>query len=300
QRSTACRITTRDWVDTFVRNVEKNTNGCSHWSDTNGKNAEKIRSTVVIYAVQKLDISNDDGSYRLQNYHRRYHGKYTCDACGKEYTWKPSLTRHKREDCDVISVHGRQRYICDACGKWYKHSLMAHKRKECGKEQQYAIKDSDSSYVFLFYFSVPKLIVKNIQKLKYAKKPVIYKCTRCTKSYQLETSLRRHQRLECGVHPKYKCIICGKQFTHKFVLTHHLAGIRKKSIGDAKYECGRCGKTYKATTSLSRHKRLECGVVPCEVCPICGRRFKHRFVLNAHIVGCERRMNQTVQKKDFD
>ncbi|KYN19565.1 Longitudinals lacking protein, isoforms F/I/K/T, partial [Trachymyrmex cornetzi] len=77
-------------------------------------------------------------------------------------------------------------------------------------------------------------------------------------------------------------------------------GIRKKSIGDAKYECGRCGKTYKATTSLSRHKRLECGVVPCEVCPICGRRFKHRFVLNAHIVGCERRMNQTIQKKDFD
>lgn len=77
-------------------------------------------------------------------------------------------------------------------------------------------------------------------------------------------------------------------------------GVRKKSPGDAKYECNRCGKTYKATTSLSRHKRLECGVVPCEVCPICGRRFKHRFVLNAHMVGCERRMNQTIQKKDYD
>ncbi|CAL1680007.1 unnamed protein product [Lasius platythorax] len=75
---------------------------------------------------------------------------------------------------------------------------------------------------------------------------------------------------------------------------------RKKSTSDIKYECNRCGKTYKATTSLSRHKRLECGVVPCEVCPICGRRFKHRFVLNAHIVGCERRMTQTVQKKDYD
>ncbi|XP_018394563.1 PREDICTED: zinc finger protein 2-like [Cyphomyrmex costatus] len=181
---------------------------------------------------------------------------------------------------------------------------------------------------------IPKLVVKNIQNLRYAKKPVIYKCTRCTKSYQLETSLRRHQRLECGVHPKYKCLICGKQFTHKFVLTHHLASCllaqmlmsqdpqdnnewsqrrasdglsyklsrfnRKKSIGDPKYECNRCGKTYRATTSLSRHKRLECGVVPCEVCPICERRFKHRFVLNAHIVGCERRMNQKIQKKEFD
>lgn len=72
---------------------------------------------------------------------------------------------------------------------------------------------------------------------------------------------------------------------------------RKKNTSGIKYECNRCGKTYKATTSLSRHKRLECGVVPCEVCPICGRRFKHRFVLNAHVVGCERRMTQTVQKK---
>ncbi|XP_025074519.1 longitudinals lacking protein isoform X16 [Pogonomyrmex barbatus] len=75
---------------------------------------------------------------------------------------------------------------------------------------------------------------------------------------------------------------------------------RKRGTSDAKYECNRCGKTYKATTSLSRHKRLECGVMPCEICPICGRRFKHRFVLNAHIVGCERRMNQTIQKKDYD
>ncbi|XP_015436089.1 PREDICTED: zinc finger protein 254-like [Dufourea novaeangliae] len=34
---------------------------------------------------------------------------------------------------------------------------------------------------------------------------------------------------------------------------------------EAKYPCHRCGKTYKATTSLSRHRRLECGVIPCEV-----------------------------------
>ncbi|XP_067204373.1 protein tramtrack, alpha isoform isoform X16 [Linepithema humile] len=72
-----------------------------------------------------------------------------------------------------------------------------------------------------------------------------------------------------------------------------LRNARKKDSSDAKYECTRCGKTYKAATSLSRHKRLECGVIPCEICPICGRRFKHRFVLNAHIVACERRMSQT-------
>nr|XP_012150787.1 PREDICTED: zinc finger protein 57-like isoform X2 [Megachile rotundata] len=65
---------------------------------------------------------------------------------------------------------------------------------------------------------------------------------------------------------------------------------------DQKYICNRCGKTYKATTSLSRHKRLECGVIPCEVCPICDRRFKHRFVLNSHIIGCQRKLQNVSQK----
>ncbi|CAK9828003.1 Longitudinals lacking protein, isoforms F/I/K/T [Anthophora retusa] len=62
------------------------------------------------------------------------------------------------------------------------------------------------------------------------------------------------------------------------------------------YVCSRCGKTYKATTSLSRHKRLECGVVPTEVCPICDRRFKHRFVLKSHVVGCQRKLRHMIQK----
>ncbi|RLU14748.1 hypothetical protein DMN91_012635 [Ooceraea biroi] len=92
---------------------------------------------------------------------------------------------------------------------------------------------------------VPRLIVKNIEKLRYAKKPVIYKCTRCGKGYQLETSLRRHQRLECGVEPKHECQICGKKFTYRFMLTHHMVSCRKKralyemvalEIGESNFE----------------------------------------------------------------
>ncbi|KAK0097568.1 hypothetical protein PV326_001075 [Microctonus aethiopoides] len=54
---------------------------------------------------------------------------------------------------------------------------------------------------------------------------------------------------------------------------------------DGKYTCSTCGKAYKAATSLSRHKRLECGVQPSEICPICNRRFRHKFVLTSHIAG---------------
>ncbi|XP_011298983.1 protein jim lovell isoform X9 [Fopius arisanus] len=62
------------------------------------------------------------------------------------------------------------------------------------------------------------------------------------------------------------------------------------------FECSRCGKAYRARTSLSRHKRLECGVVPCEVCPLCRRRFRHKFVLNAHVVACQRRVSQSLER----
>ncbi|XP_053593929.1 zinc finger protein 93 [Microplitis demolitor] len=51
---------------------------------------------------------------------------------------------------------------------------------------------------------------------------------------------------------------------------------------DGKYVCTKCGKSYIAATSLSRHKRLECGVDPSEKCHICNRRFRHKFVLTAH------------------
>lgn len=78
------------------------------------------------------------------------------------------------------------------------------------------------------YFPVPRLTVKNIENLRYKRRPVIHKCTRCGKGYQLETSLRRHQRLECGVEPRQSCQICGKKFTHRFKLTHHLASCRRK------------------------------------------------------------------------
>lgn len=65
---------------------------------------------------------------------------------------------------------------------------------------------------------------------------------------------------------------------------------------DKKFSCSRCGKIYKATTSLSRHIRLECGVLGSEVCPLCNRRFKHKFVLNSHILACQRRFHNNVRK----
>ncbi|XP_076173001.1 P43 5S RNA-binding protein-like [Ptiloglossa arizonensis] len=83
---------------------------------------------------------------------------------------------------------------------------------------------------FFLCLPVPRLTVKNIEHLGYKRRPVIHKCVRCGKCYQLQTSLRRHQRLECGVEPRQSCPICDKKFTHRFKLTHHVASCRRRRI----------------------------------------------------------------------
>ncbi|XP_076221603.1 uncharacterized protein LOC143174310 [Nomia melanderi] len=72
--------------------------------------------------------------YPRSAYHTRYRGRYFCDVCGKEYTWKPSLMRHKREECGL-----HRKLVCESCGKSYKwrESLQQHRRLECGIEPQF-------------------------------------------------------------------------------------------------------------------------------------------------------------------
>ena len=61
-----------------------------------------------------------------------------------------------------------------------------------------------------------------VKKKSRANRPIVYHCNRCGKGYQLETSLKRHLRLECGVEPQQSCDSCGKKFIHKFNLNSHL------------------------------------------------------------------------------
>lgn len=50
------------------------------------------------------------------------------------------------------------------------------------------------------------------------------------------------------------------------------------------FECQECGKVYKYREGLVRHKRAECGgKEPQFGCPMCSKRFKHRYQLRPHM-----------------
>lgn len=49
------------------------------------------------------------------------------------------------------------------------------------------------------------------------------------------------------------------------------------------YACGECGKTYKVKSSLSNHKKWECGKEPRFRCPYCDYKAKQKVHLVRHL-----------------
>jgi uncharacterized Zn-finger protein len=48
-----------------------------------------------------------------------------------------------------------------------------------------------------------------------------YICPKCHKRYRWRDSLRRHQRVECGLEPQHACPTCGRMFKHKHQMVAH-------------------------------------------------------------------------------
>ncbi|KAF7272334.1 hypothetical protein GWI33_014883 [Rhynchophorus ferrugineus] len=46
-------------------------------------------------------------------------------------------------------------------------------------------------------------------------------CDMCGRIYLRKSSLRRHQRMECGVEPQYQCPSCYRKFKHEHHLEQH-------------------------------------------------------------------------------
>lgn len=49
------------------------------------------------------------------------------------------------------------------------------------------------------------------------------------------------------------------------------------------YDCQRCGRQYKHQSSLNKHLKYECGVLPKFKCPFCPHRCKQKGHMKTHI-----------------
>ncbi|XP_074786561.1 LOW QUALITY PROTEIN: uncharacterized protein LOC141972566 [Athene noctua] len=221
--------------------------------------------------------------------------EYKCEQCGKVFTWKRSLRRHrlihtgekpfKCQDCgkrfrqrDSLRMHQRRHtkeepYLCTTCGKRFsfKTSLIMHQHGHTGESTNTC---SGKTFETGTCGEDTQDGASQPPSSSGGKK---YMCEYCGKIYPSGSELRRHQRSHTGERP-YKCQDCGKSF----MTSGHLLGHQKIHTREKPFPCTTCGKRFSFSSRLITHQQTHTGVRPYP-CLHCGKKFLQGCNLTQHL-----------------
>ncbi|XP_045783252.1 zinc finger protein 766-like [Maniola jurtina] len=105
-------------------------------------------------------------------------------------------------------------------------------------------------------------------------------CELCGKKFPLPANLRDHMQVHTG-EKKYKCEICPKRYTTKFVAKAHM--LNSHSDNPTRLPCGVCHKDFRNLSNLYRHMRSHQDTRPLYKCDICDKTFTTLVGRNQHV-----------------
>ncbi|XP_067636672.1 zinc finger protein ZFP2-like [Eurosta solidaginis] len=224
-----------------------------------------------------------------------------CDICAKCFSRKSYLRYHKR-------LHsGEKPYKCDICEMRFAHAshVPVHMRTHTG-ERPYKCKYCESDFVQVNVLH---------RHLRMHLGVNIYRCKFCPLAFSLASELRLHltshknedtetrernmttlkeeeaklkqQPLEGkpggyknirNKNKQFPCEICGKYFKTTWDLNRH----KLIHSGEKPHKCEFCEKRFITATKLSQHMRTHTGEKPYK-CKYCERCFATTSVLNKHL-----------------
>lgn len=60
--------------------------------------------------------------------------------------------------------------------------------------------------------------------------PKSFMCPRCGRGYKLKSSLRNHEKWECGMEPQFQCPYCAYRAKQKMHVARHIERMHKEKI----------------------------------------------------------------------
>ncbi|XP_063290526.1 gastrula zinc finger protein XlCGF57.1-like [Pelobates fuscus] len=210
----------------------------------------------------RVNISHSNSDHIIHETNRRGKKRFSCSDCGKCYTQKHNLVKHK------IIHTGEKPFSCPDCGENFSQvsNLVVHQRIHTG-EQPYSCSVCGKN------FTRRANLIRH-QSVHTGEKP--YECSECGKCFAHSSSLDIHQRLHKGEKP-FSCADCGKCFSQ----TANLVAHRRIHTGEKPFTCSECNKGYNDRSSLVVHQRIHTGERPFS-CSVCGKCFINSSNLLKH------------------
>ncbi|KAF7235444.1 Zinc finger protein with KRAB and SCAN domains 7 [Varanus komodoensis] len=151
--------------------------------------------------------------------------------------------------------------------------LSSDQRGQMGEKPFECLESEKQSKASASRASMKKMFSRN-QEICTEEKP--YKCLQCGKCYSHKVNLTIHQRTHTGEKP-YKCLECGKCFIRSTSLMSH----QQTHTGEKPHKCAECGKCFLRSTNLMSHQQTHTGEKPHK-CTECGKCFLRSTNLTSH------------------
>ncbi|XP_067635462.1 uncharacterized protein [Eurosta solidaginis] len=194
--------------------------------------------------------------------------QYLCDVCGKHFKKPSDLKIHKR-------IHsGEKPHKCDFCEKRFiqAQNLSHHMRTHTG-EKPYKCKYCDQC--FMTTSSLNGHLGVHLGDN-------IHRCKFCPLAFRYASELRLHSITHKDEDPetRERNMAALREEEAKLKVNRY-KNIRDKK-GQYQYPCDVCGKHFKTTRDINRHKRIHSGEKPHK-CDYCEKRFIQSTALRHHM-----------------
>ncbi|XP_065220870.1 uncharacterized protein LOC135845923 [Planococcus citri] len=212
--------------------------------------------------------------------------RFVCEQCGKVYSTRYGLSRHKNAVHDPEKVH-----ICDSCGKSFpridalkRHIIMKHTERPSKPLQKCNFCDKHLKSICALKSHLKTHKPKTLAK-KSTKKPGHFECNDCGTVFKYRQNLIRHIQDKHMYPTIYECHGCGLVYKTKQSYTDHIRSVHESN---EKMTCDNCSKNFLCRRSLIKHiancsklpkvKKLE----PSIICVLCEKTFLRHYLLLKH------------------